>query len=368
LILTRSAKGAAYAIALTLLTNVLLESPSYADDTRNKEWYLTTLNLPAAQQISNGEGIVVGLLDSGVEVDHPDLLGNVLPGINLLAAGQPTDDFDGHGTAMAGLIAGHGEGKKGILGIAPKAKILPVVVGNPPTLGVASVYMNGGFTWAAQHGARVISASFSADNTAAMRADVQAALDADVVVVAAAGNLPDDTEVAYPAAIPGVVAVGGITRDYTHDQGSVTGDKLLISAPSVQIESTTKHASYSEGTGTSDAVAIVAGVAALIRAKYPTMSAVDVIHLLTATATDKGPPGRDPDYGYGVVNPVAALTANAPPPPASPSHGPQKTATAAPTGGSELNVATLALLGVALLAMATAGLSLTVMRGRRHRT
>jgi subtilisin family serine protease len=97
-----------------------------------------------------------------------------------------------------------------------------------------------------------------------------------------------------------------------------SGWPTLVSAPGVDIESTGPKNWYRMGTGTSDSTAITAGVVALIRSRFPTLSATEVIHRLTATATDRGPKGRDPEYGYGIVNPYAALTADLPPASASP--------------------------------------------------
>ncbi|GAB3945999.1 hypothetical protein GCM10027614_38690 [Micromonospora vulcania] len=93
---------------------------------------------------------------------------------------------------------------------------------------------------------------------------------------------------------------------------SVTGPEIDVVAPAVDIYSTSIDGKYRRGTGTSDATAIVAGAAALIRSKYPHLPASEVAHRLTATAVDKGPPGRDDEYGYGVIDLVAALTADVP--------------------------------------------------------
>lgn len=137
------------------------------------------------------------------------------------------------------------------------------------------------------------------------------------MVVAAAGNRPDDKKVIYPAAYPGVLAVGGVDRNGRHAEISVTGPEVVLAAPAVDIMTTGTRANggngYHLGRGTSDATAIVAGAVALVRAKYPHLKAPEVIHRLTATATDKGAPGRDDQYGYGIVNIVKALTADVPP-------------------------------------------------------
>ena len=114
-----------------LATVLLAAPPAAADSIRDREWHLNYLNVTAAQVQSQGDGVVVAVVDTGVNGNHPDLAGNVLPGVDVSGAGAPNgqQDTDGHGTAMASLIAGHGHGTgngDGVLGIAPQAKIFPV--------------------------------------------------------------------------------------------------------------------------------------------------------------------------------------------------------------------------------------------------
>jgi len=147
-----------------------------------------------------------------------------------------------------------------------------------------------------------------------MRQAIRSAIAADVIVVAGIGNRPNDTVPTMPAAMDGVVAVGAVDRNGNVAPITVTGPEMVLSAPGVDIYGADNiNHGYGIGTGTSDATAIVAGTAALVRSKYPNLSAKDVIHRLTATATDRGAPGRDDQYGYGIVNPVAALTADVKP-------------------------------------------------------
>ncbi|NJC70336.1 S8 family serine peptidase [Planosporangium thailandense] len=286
------------------------------------------MNVTAAHAQSQGEGVTVAVVDSGVNGSHPDLAGNVLAGIDVSGAGAPNglEDLDGHGTAMASLIAGHGHGNSdGVLGIAPHVKIFPVRddrgTGPTPESIVAGVNA------AVRSGAKVISISQGGSDVPALRAAIESGLAADAVVVAAMGNKPKQTLADFPASYDGVVAVGAIDQNGNVASVSVTGNAMVLSAPGMRIVSADKTG-YSIGDGTSASTAIVAGAAALVRSKYPNLSAKEVVHRLTATATDKGAPGRDPQYGYGIVNLVAALTANVPP--LTPSAGPSQTKESTP--------------------------------------
>jgi subtilisin family serine protease len=141
--------------------------------------------------------------------------------------------------------------------------------------------------------------------------EVEQAIAHDVVVVAGVGNRPESQSVQYPAAIPGVLAVAGVDQNGNHSSVSVTGPEVVIAAPSDNISSTGLNGTWQVSTGTSDATAIVAGAVALVRSKFPQLKAADVVRRLTSTAIDKGSPGRDNEYGYGILNIVGALTAEA---------------------------------------------------------
>jgi type VII secretion-associated serine protease mycosin len=300
---------------------ILAVPPAAADSIRDRQWHLTYLNVAAAHALSQGEGVTVAVVDSGVNGNHPDLVGNVLPGVNVTGVGESNgmEDIQGHGTGMAGLIAaqGHGNGD-GALGIAPRAKIFPVR--DEQDKGPTPDSVVAGVNAAVKSGAKVISISQGGSDVLALRNAIESALAADAVVVAAMGNRPKQMLADFPARYEGVVAVGAIDQSGNVAGVSVTGSTMVLSAPGTRIVSTDKTA-YRIGDGTSDSTAIVAGAAALVRSKYPNLSAKEVVHRLTATATDKGPPGRDPQYGYGVVNLVGALTAAVPPltPSATPS-------------------------------------------------
>jgi type VII secretion-associated serine protease mycosin len=338
--------------------------PARADAIRSGQWYLGFLNVAQAHRYSEGAGVTVGLLDTGVDATHPDLVGSVLPGTATFpgASGDGRVAIDEHGTRMAGLIGGHGhgpDGSLGVLGIAPKATILPVRIGQS-RIGSGIIP---GIEWATTHGANVISISFGDDlEDSRERQAIEDAIAHDIVVVAGVGNRPESSSVGYPAAYPGVVAVAGVDENGNSGRFSVTGPGVVVAAPGANILTTGLNHGYGTSSGTSDSTAIVAGVAALIRSKYPNLSAAEVVHRLTATATDKGPPGRDDLYGYGIVNPVAALTADVPPLSPSPSAPSAHQSVGAQPHGASTAVWLLVGLGV-LGAVVALGIVLAIMRG-----
>ena len=333
--------------------------PAQADSIRDQQWHLGFLNVAKAHQFSQGDGVRVGLIDTGVDTRLPDLGGAVVDGTEIGGTGDGRVDSDGHGTAMAGLIAGRGRGPSdGVLGIAPKASILSVQTlhsdfgGDPNDLGL-------GISWAVQHGAKVICIAGGTSEEPTVKEAVEAAIKADVVVVAAVGNAsPTRTaRIAFPAKLPGVLAVGGVDKTGKRADVSIIGPEVAIVAPAVDIVSTDTFGRYEKATGTSEATAIVTGAVALVRAKYPKLTAPEVIRRLTATATDKGAPGRDPEYGFGVLDLVKALTADVLP------ETPAASAVPAPKqGGGPPSAAILAALGVLVLVAV-----LAVLAARRSR-
>lgn len=192
-----------------------------------------------------------------------------------------------------------------------------------------------GIRYAADHGAKVlnISEGIAAAATPEVVAAVNYALGKDVVIVAANGNLEDDKSnvISSPANVPGVIAVSGTDQDNNAWSGSVTGAATVLSAPATSlISSATSSFSpsgFQIGDGTSGSTALITGVAALVRAKYPDLDAANVINRLISTAKSHG--GRDSTFGYGEIDPVAALTASVP----SVTKNPLITAAAGSTAG-----------------------------------
>lgn len=354
-------------VAAVAASVIAIPAPALADEVSDGQWYVSALHLDKAHQITDGAGVTVAVVDYGVDATHPTLAGRVLPGADFstndtTSTGDGRTDADGHGTGMASLIAGHGR----IAGVAPGAKILPIKIGTGGgRIGVAS-----GIRWAVDHGAKVISMSVGANVADPReRAAVEYALAHDVVVVAAVGNAPEVTKIQYPARYPGVVASCATDRNGNHAAVSLTGPEVLLCAPGDKVSSAYLHHNYSMDVGTSDSTALIAGVAALVRAKFPQISGVDVVGRLTSTATDKGTSGRDDLYGFGIVNPEAALTAaTVTKTPSRPPASPGATQSQANEGSSgPLRLAVIACVVVAIVAIAALVIWLVVMLRRRGR-
>lgn len=307
-----SACGAARATralpAVLAVLAVVLGSaaPARADNVRDSQWFLAPLKVAQAQRISKGAGVVVAVLDTGVDARHQDLAGAVLAGRQVVQ-NKPAGNLDtvGHGTGMAGVIAGRGHGAgRGVLGIAPQAKIMPITPAND------TYFVGQGIRWAAGHGAKVIVLAFGVDDGEGLRAAVDEAAAADVVLVGTSGNTGDKgNEVEFPGAYPQVLTVGAVDRGDQVAAFSNHGPHVDLVAPGVDIPAPAPGDKYVTGTGTSAAAGIVAGAAALIRAEYPDLSAAEVVRRLTDTAIDRGDRGRDDYYGAGRLDLLAALTA-----------------------------------------------------------
>jgi type VII secretion-associated serine protease mycosin len=341
-----------------------LATPAQADQYRNAQWYLNALRVGEAQRISGGAGVIVALVDSGVAAGHPDLKGAVLPGRDVLGDGDGRRDPLGHGTQMAGIIAGRGRTDgRGVLGIAPEAKILPVSPASDTVVVAEAI------NWSVAHGAKVISMSFTIAASDDLAAAVSAAAGADVVLIAGSGNDGrTGSQERYPASYPDVLSVGAVDRSGKIAQFSNRGVKIGITAPGVDIPVADNHfdSGYAIVDGTSPATAIVAGAAALIRAKYPALSARQVVERLTSTAVDKGVQGRDDAYGYGELDLMAALTAQVDSSPSPSGSVVTDTPVAQPEpgdGGSGIPPLLFVGIGVVLLA----GVAVAVWWSRRGR-
>jgi type VII secretion-associated serine protease mycosin len=299
-----------------------------ADLYRGQQWTLDALHISRAWKYSRGNGVTVAVLDTGVDGHQADLSGRVIDGPDFTGhTRKPGNRYWGrHGTEMASLIAGHGHGagaSAGVMGVAPDAKILSIRVtwelNDPIRTDHAQVNrardaVAKGIRYAADHGAQVISMSLGGGNlfyngNSAEEAAIKYAIGKGAVLVASAGN---DGNAAnrrnYPAAYPGVIAVGAVDRAFKAAKFTNRHTYISVAAPGVEIVSADAAGhGYILGTGTSSSAAFVAGMSALIKARYPNLTPQEVKQALEEGATHRPPDGRSSEVGTGVADAFGAL-------------------------------------------------------------
>ncbi|MCU0490452.1 MAG: S8 family peptidase [Chloroflexaceae bacterium] len=314
--LSSSASPAAIARMLAANPAVAYAQPNYTyhlmrtpnDPALREQWALRNIQAYEAWDITTGGGVVVAVLDTGVDRNHPDLQGKVLNGYNSIENSGNSSDGDGHGTAVSGLIAASSDNGTGIAGLCWGCQILPIKVlddrGRGDDVSVAQ-----GIRWATDNGARVINMSLGGDeDSQVLRDAVNYALGRNVVVIASSGNGRQEGNTPnYPAAYPGVLAVGATNNSDQITGFSTTGDYVGISAPGVGLWTTLPGDQYGPPNGTSFSSPYVAGAAALVLTLRGDLPVRDVVCVLEASADDKGAPGKDPEYGWGRLNVVKAL-------------------------------------------------------------
>jgi type VII secretion-associated serine protease mycosin len=299
-----------------------------ADLYRGQQWTLDALRISRAWKYSRGNGVTVAVLDTGVDGHQADLSGRVIDGPDFTGhARKPGSRYWGrHGTEMASLIAGHGHGtgaSAGIMGVAPDAKILSIRVTwelNDPIrtdhnqVDRARDAVAKGIRYAADQGAQVISMSLGGGNlfyngNASEEAAIKYALSKGSVLVASAGNDGNGgNRRNYPAAYPGVMAVGAVDRAFKPAKFTNRHTYISVAAPGVEIVSADAAGhGYILGTGTSSSAAFVAGMGALVKARYPNLTPAEVKQALEEGATHRPPDGRSSEVGTGVADAYGAL-------------------------------------------------------------
>ncbi|MFG1820217.1 S8 family serine peptidase [Kribbella sp. NPDC049174] len=281
----------------------------------NYQKYLPNVRVNQAWDLSKSAGAqTVAVLDTGVDAGHPDLAGHLLPGYNTFNTALPPNDGEGHGTAVTGIIAAGTGNTIGIAGVAWNAKVRPVKVLDDTGSGSDANVING-INWAVKNGARVINMSLGGDgDNPILHTAIKNAVAKGVVLVAAAGNTGVSAP-HYPAAYPEVLSVGATNWYGALTDFSTYGDTIDIAAPGYNITSTAPRAQTPPGydpywiglSGTSFSSPIVAGVAALVRNKWPSFTPAQVMARLKTTARDAGPRGNDPYYGAGILDAYYAL-------------------------------------------------------------
>ncbi|SCE79009.1 type VII secretion-associated serine protease mycosin [Micromonospora mirobrigensis] len=327
-----------------------------------RPWALGRLKPEAVWPITRGAGVTVAVIDSGVSASHPTLQGRVREGRDFsgLPQRQGRCDQAGHGTVVAGIIAGRDDTDSPFTGVAPDAAILPLRV-LPDTGETRDPGLPGqiaqAIRWAADHDADVINLSLMTEPTPELEQAIGYALSRKVVVVAAAGNTNEQQRrdlPAYPASYPGVIAVAGVDEEGAHVGSSISGEYVDVAAPGLNlIGPAPRGAGYlpEPDGGTSFAAAYVSGVVALLRAAQPDLTPDQVTARLTGTA-DSPPEGRNTEIGYGVVDPYRAVTSllgvRADPPPGA---MPAPAAREDPTAWQRTVALWVALAGLLLAAL-----------------
>ncbi|WP_226775044.1 S8 family serine peptidase, partial [Arthrobacter sp. ES1] len=323
----------AVALAGGALAATLTAAPAaHADPWRDKEYWLAESGITKAWEVSRGANVKVAVIDSGVDGKHPDLAGVLAGGVDISGAGSPDGQKSigakpEHGTLVATMLAGRGHqpagatatpsagpapsvAPDGIVGVAPEAQLLSVStwLGSPNPGGKTDQdQIPQAVRWAVDNGARVINISLGSTSPEWPQSWDAAFLYAeqkDVVIVAAAGNRGGgNVQVGAPATIPGVLTVAGLDRKgIASIDSSSQGISIGVAAPAENLIGGLPGGGYAEWAGTSGATPIVAGVAALIRSKWPDMTASQVINRIVTTAKDAGAPGKDPLYGFGILD------------------------------------------------------------------
>ncbi len=277
--------------------------PAPAQPSETTPWGITRVNAPLSGNV--GAGIKVAVIDTGADLNHPDLADNLATGANFVGSGAPEDD-NGHGSHVAGTI-GAVDNTIGVIGVAPGADLYPVKVLDRRGSGTWSA-VAAGITWAADNGMQVANMSLGGGANSTLENACTYASNAGVLLIAAAGNSGDGststTELGYPAAYTTVVAVGATDSSDRLASFSNTGSYVEVCAPGVGVLSTTKGDKYATFNGTSMASPHAAGMAALLwweAAQNSTPTASSVRTALGSRVQDLGPTGRDNGFGYGIV-------------------------------------------------------------------
>lgn len=260
--------------------------------------------------------VVIAVIDSGINREHPEFAGRILPGYDFIFEDDSPNDENGHGTHVAGIVAAAGANDMGVAGVCGFCKILPVKIvtayGQYSPMGIRE-----GLKYAADQGARIAVLSLGDHvGSSLITEGIDYARERGLFIVAAAGNNHSSIPF-YPAAYEGVFAVSASDRADQKLGSSNYGDYIAVSAPGADILSTyhkldDQNGGYRKMSGTSMAAPFVAGLAALLLAQAPDRTPEDLARLITTTALDLGEPGWDPIFGYGRIDPVAALAAEAP--------------------------------------------------------
>lgn len=278
----------------------LVNDPFY-----DKQWWLQSVKAPLVwSHIRSSGPVVVGVIDTGIDLSHEDLRNKIAPGgYNFIFDNYDLYDLHGHGTAVSGVVAAEANNGRGITGVTGPVniKILPLQAGSFDGTMYRSDIIRA-VEYAIDQDVDVINLSVGNDKYSAIEdAAIQKAIAKGITVVAAAGN-DGDGSYNYPASFQNVISVGSISRTGIISGFSNYNDQVDFVAPGEYIYTSKPNNSYDYASGTSFSTPIVSGIVCLMKAVDPSMTRQEIIRILAEESLDKGEPGKDSYYGHGLVN------------------------------------------------------------------
>ena len=283
-----------------------LSSDNSAEVTPNdkdfpSQYYLKEINATKAWNTTVGDSLLVGILDTGVDINHPDLAGKV-EGLDSAS----TSDKIGHGTEVAGIIAADTNNSEGIAGVAWNTKVLSIKVTDDNGQAKVSSVVSA-LDKVYDKGVKIVQISLSTNQfSQALKNGIDEAVKRGILIISTGGNTGVE-ELRYPAGFNGVVGVGAVDENKEIESYSTTGDHISLVAPGSNVYTTTINSTYKEVNGTSFAAPQVAGTAALIWSVNPALTNNEVKEILLESAFDLGENGKDKQYGYGLLNTQKAV-------------------------------------------------------------
>jgi subtilisin family serine protease len=268
------------------------------------QYALAKLRLPEAHALSQGANITVAVIDSGIDVTHPELADAIAESFDALGGKQGPHV---HGTGIAGAIVSHAR----LMGSAPKARILAIRAFGAAPSGAESTsfVILKSLDFAASHGAQIVNMSFAGPRDPLVERGIAAAATKGMVLVAASGNAGPKSPPLYPAANPDVIAVSATDAHDRLFPASNRGSHIAVAAPGVDIFLPAPDGKYQMTSGTSFSAAYISGLAALMMERNPQLVPAELRAILMKTARDLGAPGRDDLFGAGEADAFSAVTA-----------------------------------------------------------
>jgi len=268
------------------------------------QYALAKLRLPEAHMLAHGADVTVAVIDSGIDVRHPELAGAVADSFDALGSMEGPHV---HGTGVAGAIVAHAR----LMGSAPAARLLAIrAFGTAPNGAASTTFVVlKGLDYAASHGARIVNMSFAGPKDPLIERGIAATAAKGILMVAASGNAGPKSLPLYPAANVNVIAVSATDAQDKLFAASNRGAYIAVAAPGVDIFLPAPDEKYQMTSGTSFSAAYVSGLAALMLERNPALKPDEVRAILMKTARDLGPPGRDDLFGAGEADAYAAVSA-----------------------------------------------------------